>query len=99
LRANSQFYSSLSGGGLDELVEVDLAITIAISELHHLVDDIFSDVLTESLKEGLELSLLDDTITVGIHGGESLLKLLELLFGKFLGGHFGNKLIIKFYLH
>ena len=67
------------GGGLAELLEVDLAITVGVSEVHHFSDNIITDVLSESLEEGGELILGDDTITVGIDSGESFLEFFELV--------------------
>merc|ERR1719487_18537 len=66
-------------GGLAELLEVDFAITVGIGKVHHLSDNIITDVFAETLKEGGELILGDDSITVGIDGGESLLEFLELV--------------------
>jgi hypothetical protein len=75
---NPRFISS-GGGSLAEFLEVDLAITISVSEVHHLGNDIISDVFAEALKEGGELILGDDSITVGVDGGKSLLEFFELI--------------------
>ena len=73
------------GGGLAELLEVDLTITVGVSKGHHLSDDVVGDFLTEALQESSELVLGDDTVTIGIDSGESLLK-----FGLLLRREFGH---------
>ena len=69
-------------GGLAELIEVDLAITVGVGQVHHLGDDIVSNVLAEAAQELGELILGDDTVLVLVEHGEGLLQFLELFSGK-----------------
>ena len=54
-------------GGLAEFLEIYFAITVGVSNLDHLVDDIVSDFLTKSGQELSELVWGDDSVFVGIH--------------------------------
>merc|ERR1719311_1664134 len=69
-------------GGLAELIEVDLAITVGVGQVHHLGDDIVSNALAEAAQELGELILGDDAILVLIEHGEGLLKFLDLFSGE-----------------
>ena len=69
-------------GGLAELIEVDLAITVGVGQVHHFSDNVVSHVLAEAAKELGELILGDDTVLVLIEDLESLLEFFELFSGE-----------------
>ena len=69
-------------GGLAELIEVDLAITVGVGQVHHLGDNVVSHVLAEAAKELGELILGDDTILVLVEDSEGLLEFFNLFCGK-----------------
>ena len=51
-------------GGLAEFVEVDLAITVGVGQVHHLGDDVVGHILAEATEKLRELIFGDDTVLV-----------------------------------
>ena len=82
LMVRVDLFACSGGGSLAELVEVDLAITVSVGQVHHLGDNIVGNVLAEATKKLGELILGDHTIFVFIENGEGLLELFNLLSGE-----------------
>merc|ERR1712117_338101 len=76
----------------DELLVVDVTITIDISLSDHLIDLLVSELLSEVSYDVTELSSRDETVTITIEDLEGLDKLLLSISVLHLTGHEGEEL-------
>eukprot|EP01084_Bolivina_argentea_P181929 314162_1 len=77
---------------LDELLVVDLAVTVDVGLADHLVDLLVGELLAEVRHDVAELSSGDETVAVLVENAESLLDLLLGVGVLHLAGHQGQEL-------